>query len=316
MKTAFLFPGQGSQSVGMGLDLYNNSPKAREIFQEIDDALFDKIGEKLSSLIFNGPIEKLTLTEYAQPAIMAVSVATMSAMLEYSGKLVPQMASAVAGHSLGEYSALAIAGSLGIGDTARLLNIRGRAMQAAVPAGKGGMAALMGANWQDADKLCKILQGEGYIIVPANDNCPGQVVISGQAEAITRAGEIAKELGIKRVFPLPVSAPFHSPMMQPAAVIMAEALQATIVQDATLPIYSNINAEPCDAPEVIIDNLVKQVCGVVRFREIILNMTRDGFTNFVEIGNGKVLAGLVQKINPEAKVLSIGNMEDIKNFFG
>ncbi len=303
---AFLFPGQGSQSVGMGAGLAAASPSARDICAEVDDAL----GQNLFRLMREGPDDELKLTENAQPAIMAHALAVFRSLTREGGVELGKTARFVAGHSLGEYSALAAAGSFSIPVTARLLKLRGRAMQAAVPVGEGAMAALLGADLELAQKIAEAA-AEGEVCTVANDNDPSQVVLSGHKAAIDRAIAIAKEMGAKRAVPLPVSAPFHCPLMQPAADAMAEALSGTNISPPSVPLYANVTAQPVADPTVIRDQLVEQVTGMVRWRETIANMAGQGVEEFVELG-GKVLGPMVKRIAPEAKVTSLVTIEDIE----
>ena len=306
MKVAFTFPGQGSQSVGMGKALYDAFDVAREVFAEVDDAL----GQDLTRVIFEGPEENLTMTANAQPALMAVSVAMMRVLEKEAGIDLKLHAACVAGHSLGEYSALAAAGSLTIADTARLLRIRGNAMQAAVPAGQGAMAALLGLDFDAAAKVAaEAAQGE--VCEAANDNGGGQVVISGAKSAIERSLEIAKAHGARRAVLLPVSAPFHCSLMKPAADAMAEALAKVTIKAPIVPLVANVTAQPGSDPEAIRANLVKQVTGTVRWRETVEAMSKSGISLFVEVGSGKVLTGLVKRIAAEAEGLAVGNPDDI-----
>lgn len=317
---AFVFPGQGSQTPGMGQDLADAFPAAREVFQEVDDAL----GEKLSRIIFEGPAETLTSTENAQPALMAVSMAVVRVLEREGGLDFSQTATLMAGHSLGEYSALAAARSFGIAETARLLRLRGRAMQRAVPAGQGGMAALIGVTPELAQEICEaaaIVQVEGEperreIIEIANDNGGGQIVVSGQSDAIDRALVIAKEKGAKRAVKLPVSAPFHCSLMRPAADEMAEALEKANVAAPIVPIVANVTAEKVTSPALIRELLVRQVTGTVRWRESVTAMAAMGIDHFVELGAGKVLSGLIRRIAPDAKAESVGSVTDIEAFLG
>ncbi|MCX5479534.1 ACP S-malonyltransferase [Kaistia geumhonensis] len=305
MTTALTFPGQGSQAVGMGKALAEAYPEARAVFDEVDDAL----GEKLSAVIFEGPIETLTLTANAQPALMAVSLAAMRA-LEANGVTVSGSAAYVAGHSLGEYSALAAAGSLSVAEAARLLRIRGSAMQAAVPVGEGAMAALLGLDFETAVAVASEA-AEGDVCQAANDNGPGQVVISGSRAAIERAVEIAKAKGAKRALLLPVSAPFHCALMQPAADAMREALAGVLIAPPVVPLVANVLAAPISDPDEIRARLVEQVTGMVRWRESVGWLEQAGTDLFVEIGAGKVLSGLAKRIAPAARTLSIGTPDDI-----
>lgn len=306
MKVAFTFPGQGSQSVGMGKALYDAFDVARAVFAEVDDAL----GQDLTRLIFEGPEDQLTMTANAQPALMAVSVAMMRVLEAEAGVALKTHAACVAGHSLGEYSALAAAGSLTVADTARLLRIRGNAMQAAVPAGQGAMAALLGLDFDAAAKVAaEAAQGE--VCEAANDNGGGQVVISGSKSAIERALEIAKAHGARRAVLLPVSAPFHCSLMTPAAEAMAEALAGVAIKAPIVPLVANVTAEPGSDPEAIRANLVKQVTGTVRWRESVETMAKSGISLFVEVGSGKVLSGLVKRIAAEAEGLAAGSPDDI-----
>lgn len=303
---AFVFPGQGSQKVGMGVELAGASAAAREVFEEVDDAL----GQKLSAIMAQGPEETLTLTENAQPAIMAHSLAIVRVLERDFGVRLSQKGEAVAGHSLGEYSALAAVGAFGLADTARLLKLRGQAMQAAVPVGVGGMCALLGADLEMAQALADAA-AQGEVCEVANDNDPGQVVLSGHAAAIARAVEMAKDHGCKRAVPLPVSAPFHCSLMQPAADAMAEALAATPPQPMLLPVYSNFTASLTTDPAVEQDLLVRQVTGRVRWRESIEAMGAAGITHFVELG-GKVVGPMVRKILPDSTQTSVISMDDIE----
>jgi [acyl-carrier-protein] S-malonyltransferase len=303
---AFLFPGQGSQSVGMGKALSDASPAARELFQEVDDAL----SQKLFRIMVEGPESDLTLTENAQPAIMANAIATLR-VLEKEGGLSPsEKGDFVAGHSLGEYTALCAVGSLSVSLTARLLKLRGQAMQAAVPVGEGAMAALLGADIDKAQALADAA-AEGEVCAIANDNDPTQVVISGHRGAIERAVAMVKDHGIKRGVLLPVSAPFHCPLMQPAADAMAAALAGADIRTPLLPVYANVLAAPIAAPDAIRVALVDQVTGRVRWRESIAAMFEAGVTDFVELG-GKVLGPMVKRIAPDATVTSIVTMDDIE----
>lgn len=298
---AFLFPGQGSQSVGMGAALAEASRPARDVFAEVDEAL----GRNLFRLMREGPEAELTLTESAQPAIMAHSIAVLRTLgIDLSSK-----ADFVAGHSLGEYSALCAAGSFDLATTARLLKKRGQAMQAAMPVGEGAMAALLGADLDKAEAIAAAA-AEGQVCTVANDNDPSQVVISGHRAAIERAIAIAKDHGAKRAVLLPVSAPFHCPLMQPAADVMAEALGATNIVAPAVPVYANVIAAPASDPERIRELLVEQVTGMVRWRESVAEMSAAGVVEFVEIG-GKVLGAMVKRIAPDAKITSVVTMEDV-----
>jgi len=297
---AFIFPGQGSQSVGMGRDLAAASRVARDLFQEVDEAL----GQNLARLMADGPIEELTLTENAQPAIMANALATFRA----SGIDIAK-ADFVAGHSLGEYTALAAAGAFDVSTAARLLKLRGRAMQAAVPVGEGAMAALLGADLEIARAVAEAA-AEGQVCTVANDNDPSQVVISGHREAVERALGLAKEKGAKRAVLLPVSAPFHSPLMEPAGRAMEQALADAEIARPSVPVYANVTAAPSQDPAEIRALLVEQVTGMVRWRESVAAMAAAGVEEFVEFG-GKVLGPMVKRIAPDAKVTSVLTMEDI-----
>lgn len=299
---AFLFPGQGSQSVGMGAALAGASRSARDVFDEVDDAL----GQNLFLLMREGPDDELKLTENAQPAIMAHSIAVLRTL----GMSVPDVANFVAGHSLGEYSALCAAASFDLPTTAKLLRRRGRAMQEAVPVGQGAMAALLGADLSLASKIAE-RASDGQVCTVANDNDPSQVVISGASEAIDRAVLIAKEMGAKRAMILPVSAPFHCSLMKPAADAMADALATVVIQAPAVALFANVTAEPTSDPDAIREQLVEQVTAMVRWRESVANMVGSGVEEFVEIG-GKVLGGMVRRIAPDAKVTSVVTIEDIE----
>jgi [acyl-carrier-protein] S-malonyltransferase len=309
MALAFVFPGQGSQAVGMGKGLAEAFAPARRVFEEVDASL----GEKLSHTMWNGPAETLTLTENAQPALMAVSLAALRALEAEGGVDLSRDAAFVAGHSLGEYSALAAAQSLTIADAARLLRIRGRAMQKAVPVGAGAMAALIGVELDAAKAIAAEAAAAGECAT-ANDNGGGQVVLSGDKAAVERAVEIAKSHGVKRAMMLPVSAPFHCALMQPAADAMAEALSRVSVRPPSVPLVANVLAEPIRDPAAIVRSLVQQVTGTVRWRESVLFMAGAGVTTFYEVGAGKVLAGLIKRIADTANVSSIGTPEDITRF--
>jgi [acyl-carrier-protein] S-malonyltransferase len=306
MAIAFVFPGQGSQAVGMGAELAKAHASARAVFDEVDGAL----GQALSNIMFNGPLEALTLTENAQPALMAVSLAVMR-VLEESGFGLAGKVKYVAGHSLGEYSALAAAGAISVADAARLLKTRGRAMQAAVPVGQGAMAALLGVGKEAAEKLAaEAAQGE--VCQLANDNEPTQAVISGAKSAIDRAGQLAKAHGVRRFLPLNVSAPFHCALMQPAADAMAEALANVEIKVPAVPLIANVLAMPIADPAEIKRRLVEQVTGTVRWRECVARMAADGVTTIYEIGSGKVLAGLAKRIAPALNAASLGTPQDIE----
>ena len=306
---AAVFPGQGSQAVGMGKALAEASPEARAVFEAVDDAL----GEKLSALMWDGPEDKLTLTENAQPALMAVSLAAAKA-LEAAGHPIASFAGFVAGHSLGEYSALAAAGSLSVEDAAKLLRLRGKAMQAATPVGSGAMAAILGLELADVDAVAAEAAGDGDVCAAANDNAPGQVVISGSAAAVDRAIALAKEKGAKRAMPLSVSAPFHCALMQPAAEAMREALNNADIKPPSVPLIANVTAQPTSDPEAIRRQLVEQVCGRVRWRECMIRAADEGVTELVEIGSGKVLTGLAKRIDKRLTARAVGAPEDVAAF--
>ncbi|PJI87139.1 [acyl-carrier-protein] S-malonyltransferase [Sphingomonas koreensis] len=303
---AFIFPGQGSQSVGMGLALSQASAAAREVFQEVDEAL----GQKLFKLMTEGPEGDLLLTENAQPAIMAHAIAVLRVLEKEGGVRLADKADFVAGHSLGEYTALCAAGALDLGVTARLLKLRGQAMQAAVPVGEGAMAALLGADLVKAQAIADAA-AEGEVCTVANDNDPSQVVISGAKGAIDRAVGIAKDHGAKRAVLLPVSAPFHCPMMQPAADAMEKALAEVAIRAPLVPVYANVTASPVHDPDTIRTLLVEQVTGMVRWRESVAAMFDAGVTDYVELG-GKVLGAMVKRIAPDAAVTSVVTMDDIE----
>ena len=307
---AFIFPGQGSQAVGMGKALFDASPVAREVFQEVDDAL----GQKLFQLMSEGPEDQLTLTENAQPAIMANAIATLRVLEKEGGVTLAAKADYVAGHSLGEYSALCAAGAFDLATTARLLKTRGQAMQAAVPVGVGAMAALLGADIDTAQKLADAA-AEGEVCTVANDNDPSQVVISGHKGAVERAVALVKDYGIKRGVLLPVSAPFHCPLMQPAADAMAEALGANPPVAPLIPVVANVTASPVSDADTIRDLLVQQITGRVRWRESMTWMATDGgVTRFAEIGSGKVLTGMAKRIAPDADAVALNTPEDLEAF--
>ncbi|HLU92355.1 MAG TPA: ACP S-malonyltransferase [Pedomonas sp.] len=306
---AFVFPGQGSQAVGMGKALHDASQAARDVFGEVDEAL----QQNLSRLMFEGPLDELTLTENAQPALMAVSLAVVRVLEKDANVKLADAAAYVAGHSLGEYSALAASGALELSQTARLLKLRGQSMQAAVPVGEGAMAALLGLSLEDAQAVAaEAAQGE--VCTAANDNAPGQVVVSGHKAAVERAIEIAKTRGARRALLLPVSAPFHCPLMQPAADKMAEALETAEIRAPFVPVVANVTAAPVASPEEIRRLLVEQITGAVRWRESVEKMVELGVTTFVECGAGKVLSGLVKRINRDAATVSIETPDDVEAF--
>ncbi len=313
---AFIFPGQGSQVVGMGRDLAAAFGPAREVFGEVDEVL----KQKLSKVMFEGPGEQLTATENTQPALMAMSLAVLRVLESEGGFRLADRAVMVAGHSLGEYSALAAAGSLTVADTARLLRLRGSAMQAAVPAGEGAMAALLGVDLEQARAICidaAVLthedgRTETQVVEPANDNGGGQVVISGHRAAVERAVEVAKARGVKRAMLLPVSAPFHCALMAPAADAMRDALGEADLRMPVVPVIANVTAERATDPATIRDLLVQQVTGTVRWRESVLACTAMGVTSFLELGAGKVLSGLVRRISPESASMAAGTPAEIE----
>ena len=303
---AFLFPGQGSQAVGMGAALAGASRAARDVFEAVDEAL----GQNLFRLMREGPDEELRLTENAQPAIMAISIAVFAALTRDGGVELTRAAQFVAGHSLGEYSALCAAGSFDLATTAKLLKLRGQAMQAAVPVGQGAMAALLGADLPMARRIAEAA-AQGEICTIANDNDPGQVVLSGNKGAIDRAVEMAKEMGAKRAVLLPVSAPFHCPLMQPAAEAMSDALSYVVVEPPAVPVYANVTARSETDPDTIRALLVDQVTGMVRWRESVANMADAGVDDFVELG-GKVLGPMVKRIAPDSKATSVVTIDDVE----
>jgi [acyl-carrier-protein] S-malonyltransferase len=314
MQTAFVFPGQGSQTVGMGKALAETYPAATRVFAEVDSAL----GKNLSALMFDGPEAELTLTANAQPALMAVSLAATRVLEAEAGLELAREARYVAGHSLGEYSALAAAGALSIADAARLLRIRGEAMQRAVPVGAGAMAAILGLDFAQvsaiAAQAASDLVSQGAICQAANDNGGGQVVISGTRAAVERAMELAKGAGAKRALPLPVSAPFHCALMQPAAEAMAAALASVEIKAPRPPLVANVSAAATEDPAAIRASLVAQVTGAVRWRESVLYMAQQGVANFIELGAGKVLSGLIRRIAEGATTLSVGAPADVEAF--
>lgn len=309
MKRAFVFPGQGSQAIGMGKELCSAFAEARVVFEEVDDAL----SQKLSALMFEGSADDLKLTENTQPALMAVSLAVMRVLEKQGGRKISDMAAYVAGHSLGEYTALCAAGSFSLNDAARLLRKRGAAMQAAVPVGVGGMAALIGADMAQAVEIAAVA-AQGQVCVAANDNAPGQVVISGHKEAIERAVKIAAGKGLKRAIILPVSAPFHCPLMQPAAKVMEEALGQVKIAAPAIPVIANVTASPENNPDKIRKLLVEQVTGAVRWRESMLKAKELGVTQITEAGAGSVLAGLMKRIDKDIQAVSVGTPQDIEVF--
>lgn len=308
MKYAFVFPGQGSQFVGMGKDLAENFKSAKEVFQEVNDAL----SQDLFKLMIDGPENELTLTANAQPALMANSLAVVRVLEKEFGINLKDKAAFVAGHSLGEYSAACAAGVFSLEDTAKLLRIRGDAMQKAVPVGVGGMAAVMGMSFDDVQALADACADENNLCVAANDNADGQVVLSGHIKAIEKAVEIAPEFGARRCIKLPVSAPFHSPLMQPAAEVMARALMEAEAHPAQIPLIANVLATAITDPKEIVKRLVEQVTGSVRWRESVIYMKEQGVTDVVELGAGKVLSGIVKRSDKEINAISVGLPTEIE----
>jgi len=309
MARAFTFPGQGSQTVGMGMALAEAFPAAREVFEEVDDAL----SQKLSTMMFEGPMEDLTLTENTQPALMANSVAVMRVLSAEGGVDIGVHAKLIAGHSLGEYSALAAAGALDLADAARLLKLRGKAMQSAVPAGEGAMAALLGLDLEAAQEAAAAAAGDDVCDV-ANDNAPGQVVVSGAKAAVERAIEAAKERGARRAIMLPVSAPFHCALLKPAADAMEAAFETTNMGAPVVPLVSNVTASAVADPEEIKSLLVRQVTATVRWREGVLAMRDAGVEQLVEVGCGKILSGMVKRIDRDMTSANVETPEDIEAF--
>ena len=311
MARAFVFPGQGSQAVGMGRELADAFAPARHVFEEVDEAL----KQRLSRLMFEGPEDDLTLTENAQPALMAVSLAIMRTLEQEGGVSLADTAKFVAGHSLGEYSALASAGTFEVAEAARLLRQRGAAMQKAVPVGEGAMAAVLGLDPEDAQAVADAAatsEGGGEICTTANDNAPGQVVVSGHTAAVERAVALAAERGARRSIMLPVSAPFHCPLMAPAADVMAEALAKVTLQPPQVPVVPNVSAEPTSEPETLRRLLVEQVTAVVRWRESVLAMKERGVDTLVEVGAGKVLCGLTRRIDRELSAQPVGTPAEVE----
>ncbi len=309
MPAAFVFPGQGSQAVGMGKSLAGTFAVARQVFDEVDAAL----GDKLSTVMWEGPADKVTLTENAQPALVAVSLAVLRVLETEAGVDIARDAKFVAGHSVGEYAALAAVGSITLADAVRLVRIRGRSMQQAVPVGVGAMAALLGVEFEQATAIAaEAAQGE--IVQAANDNGGGQVVVSGHKAAVERAVEIAKAKGVRRAMMLPVSGPFHSALMQPTAEVMAQALSQITVKPPCVPLIANVTAGPVVEPAQIVRGLIEQVTGTVRWRESIAYMAAHAVTVFYEVGSGKVLSGLVKRIAEGATGISIGTPDDVAAF--
>lgn len=306
MGTALVFPGQGSQAVGMGKALADAYPEAAAVFAEVDDAL----GEKLSAIIFEGPADALTLTRNTQPALMAVSIAALRALTGGAGRL-PSSVTYLAGHSLGEYAALAAAGCLTLADTARLLRLRGEAMQRAVPPGEGAMAAILGLDAEVVREAAAEGWAPGEMCELANDNGGGQIVISGHRAAVDRAQTAAKSWGAKRTLLLPVSGPFHSSLMAPAAREMAEVLAGVTIMPPSVPVVANVTARPHEEPDTIRRRLVEQITGTVRWQESVAWMSEAGVTRFIEIGAGKVLSGLVKRISPDAETASVGTPDEV-----
>ena len=311
MTRAFVCPGQGSQAVGMGQELAENFAVAKAVYEEVNDAL----GQDLQKLMAEGPIEELTLTQNAQPALMTASVAAWRVIESETGKSIADLASMVAGHSLGEYSALCVAGTFSVTDTARLLRTRGECMQQAVPVGQGGMAAILNLEWNTVEEICAKAAAEtNTVCVCANDNAPGQIVISGDKVAVDMACELAKEAGAKRALLLPVSAPFHSPLMAPAADVMADALTNVTMNVPSVPVVSNVSVSLETDVDAIRERLVQQVTGQVRWRESVTFMKENGVSTLVEIGSGKVLTGMTKRIEPDVTGVNAGDVDSVKAF--
>lgn len=308
MTKAFVFPGQGSQFVGMGKELADNFASAKQVFEEVNEALH----QDLFKIMAEGPEQDLTLTSNAQPALMAHSMAVVRVLEKEFDVKLSDYASFVAGHSLGEYSAAAAAGVFSLTDTAKLLRIRGDAMQKAVPVGLGGMAAVIGVAYQDVVAMAEACAQDKYVCVAANDNANGQVVLSGHVEAIEKAVEIAAEFGAKRCIKLPVSAPFHSPLMQPAAEVMGDALSEVIANKPQIPLISNVAAVAVSDEKTLVENLVKQVTGSVRWRETVDYMAEQGVTEVFELGAGKVLSGIIRRSHSEINAVSVGSAAEIE----
>ncbi len=307
MKTAFVFPGQGSQTVGMGKEFYDNFPIARQVFEEVDDAL----NQKLSAIIFNGPTDELTLTANAQPAIMTTSMAILRTLQHETGKKITDLCQYVAGHSLGEYTALCAAEAISLKDTAKLVKLRGLTMQNAVAPGVGAMAAVLGMNLEQITEILKYVNQDGYICEIANDNCPGQIVISGHLEAIDLACAQIAAAGFKAI-KLPVSAPFHCSLMEPVKETMEKALYETKILPAKVPLIANILADGITEPDHIINCLIEQISGMVKWRESILTLKELGVSNITEIGAGKVLNGMNKRIDASFTLVNIQSVNDIK----
>lgn len=305
-KVALLFPGQGSQAVGMGADVYERYPEAREVFTQADEAL----GEKLSELCFSGPEEALRLTRNTQPAILTVSLAVFAVLskrgLRFDG---------VAGHSLGEYSAVGAAGGAGVADLVRVVRLRGELMQQAVPVGEGAMTAVLGASRELVEEACRQASQDGSVVVPANFNAPEQTVIAGHTQAVARAEAWLSQQGVRKLVRLPVSAPFHSPLMAPARDGLKPALEALRFADLSVPLYNNVDARPVQAAEEVRDGLVRQVDAPVRWVELVSRMVADGFDTFYEVGPGNVLSGLVRRIAPGVKTVPVGKVEQVESLF-
>ncbi|MDX1402581.1 MAG: ACP S-malonyltransferase [Kiloniellales bacterium] len=312
MERVFVFPGQGSQSVGMGQALASGFPVAKHLFEEVDDAL----GQHLSRIMAEGPAETLTLTENAQPALMAVSLATVRVLESEGGFMLHEKARFVAGHSLGEYSALAAARAIEVSEAAKLLKLRGQAMQEAVPVGEGAMAALLGLEMEAVREIAESASDGEEICAPANDNAPGQIVVSGSKAAVERAVALAKEKGAKRALLLDVSAPFHCRLMAPAADRMADALAAVNLRSPNLPLVSNVEASAVNDPDRLRRLLVEQVTGMVRWRESVLFMREEGIEELVELGTGKVLSGLARRIDRDLSARNAGTPEEVEALLG